>query len=102
MTDTVLVYRGRPITDLAKDELVDAMTWAFQEIEYQRERADRFLNAAALAEPVPEIPTDEELHELLREVERSWSGEPEIDFARAVLARWGNHPESPDSSAQPS
>jgi len=88
MTDTVLTYKGKPITDLTKDELVDAMIWAFQEIEYQRERADRFLNAAALAEPAPQGPTDEELNELFREVERSWSGEPEIDFARAVLARW--------------
>jgi hypothetical protein len=47
MANTVLTYKGKPITDLTKDELVDAMTWAFQEIEYQRERADRLLNAAA-------------------------------------------------------
>lgn len=47
MTDTVLTYRGRPITDLTKDELVDAMTWAFLEIEHQRERADRYLQTAA-------------------------------------------------------
>ena len=89
MADTVLYYKGKPIADLTKDELVDAMTWAFLEIEYQRERADRFLNAAILAAPAPKGPTDEELNELFREVERSWSGEPEIDFARAVLARWG-------------
>ena len=48
MTDTVLTYKGKPITDLTKDELVDALTWAFQEIDYQRERADRYLQAAAL------------------------------------------------------
>jgi hypothetical protein len=48
MTDTVLTYKGKPITDLTKDELVDAMTWAFQEIEYQRQRADRYLQGAAL------------------------------------------------------
>jgi hypothetical protein len=48
MTDTVLTYKGQPITDLTKDELVEALTWAFQEIECQRERADRYLTAAAL------------------------------------------------------
>jgi hypothetical protein len=25
-----------------------------------------------------------------------------VDLARAALARWGNHPVSPDSSTQPS
>jgi len=89
MTDIVLTYKGKPITNLTKDELVDALTWAFQEIEYQRERADRLLNAAALVEAAPEMPTDEQLNDLFREVERSWSGEPELDFARVVLARWG-------------
>ena len=48
MADTVLTYKGRPITDLTKNELVDAMTWAFQEIEYQRERADRYMQIAVL------------------------------------------------------
>ena len=58
---------------------------------------------AALVEPVG--PTDEELSDLW-----SWSAGQDQGpwptqqhcFARAVLARWGNHPESPDSSAQPS
>ena len=48
MTDIVLTYKGHPITELTKDELVDALTWAFSEIAYQRERADRCLQAAAL------------------------------------------------------
>jgi hypothetical protein len=39
-------------------------------------------------------PTDEELYELWEE-----SGFESDRFARAVLARWGNHPGSPDSSA---
>ena len=92
MTNTVLTYKGRPITDLTKNELVDAMTWAFQEIEYLRERADRFLNAAALAQPEPESPTDEELCDLMYEFTiGTGHGErlDEIGFARAALARWG-------------
>lgn len=127
MTDTVLTYKGRPVTDLTKNELVDAMTWAFQEIEYQRERADRLLNAAALAEPEPEGPTDEEILELMPQqmrddlaaAARALAGfDPDnfkaasvfriilnrhsVDHSRAVLSRWGNHPGSPDSSSQPS
>jgi len=52
----------------------------------------------ALAEPEPEGPTDEALDELFTEIDQS--GEPESwrVYARAVLARWGNHPESPGSS----
>jgi hypothetical protein len=54
----------------------------------------------ALAEPEPEEPTDEALDELFTEIDQS--GEPESwrAYARAVLARWGNHPGSPDSSTQ--
>lgn len=56
---------------------------------------------AALAEPESEGPTDEELSDLW-----SWSAGQDQGpwptqqhcFARAVLARWGNHPGSPDSS----
>ena len=48
MTDTVVTYKGQPITDLTKDELIDALTWAFKEIEYQRERADRYLQTTTL------------------------------------------------------
>lgn len=53
---------------------------------------------AALAEPDPEGPTDEELDELFTEIDQS--GEPQSwrTYARAILARWGNHPGSPDSS----
>ena len=48
MADTVLHYKGKPITDMSKDELVDALTWATKEIEYQRERANRYMQIAAL------------------------------------------------------
>jgi hypothetical protein len=70
---------------------------------------------AALAEPEPEGPTDAELLELAEEwpcttgERHDLPGCPEvplfsvfkdelIEFARAVLVRWGNHPGSPDSS----
>ncbi len=57
---------------------------------------------AALAQPEPQGPTDEELWELYDEM----GGVPEdsawcLNYARAVLARWGNHPGSPDSSDGP-
>lgn len=98
MTDTVLTYKGRAITDLTKNELVDAMTWAFQEIEYQRERADRFLNATALAEPESEGPTHEEVCDLMYEFTiGTGHGErlDEIGFAYALLARWGRTAPAP-------
>ena len=81
---------------------------------------------AALAEPEPEGPTDEEIMELMPQQFRDdlatvsrlaahGAGSDvgpglfrvslntgALDFAHAALARWGNHPESPDSSTQPS
>lgn len=81
---------------------------------------------AALAEPELEGPTDEEIMELMPQqmrddlaaAARALSGfDPDnikaasvfriilnrhsVDHARATLARWGNHPVSPDSSTQP-
>lgn len=75
----------------------------------------------------PEDPTDEEIMELMPQqmrddlaaAARALSGfdldntkaasffriilnRHSVDHARAVLARWGNHPGSPDSSTQPS
>ena len=58
---------------------------------------------AALAQPEPEGPTQRQLLQLAAEF---WPEgcEPTqaTAYARAVLARWGNHPGSPDGSAQPS
>lgn len=52
--------------------------------------------------PEPEDPTDEELWELYDEMGGAPEDAPWVrKYARAVLARWGNHPESPDSSTQP-
>ena len=44
---------------------------------------------AALAEPQPEGPTDAEIHALADELLDGDSAS-RVDFARAVLARWGN------------
>ena len=52
---------------------------------------------AALTQPEPEGPTDEELRELWQD---SWDTSEEqgaFQFARAVLARWGDGPAVPDS-----
>lgn len=61
---------------------------------------------AALAEPEPEGPTRDEAAAVYTEVMAAHDcqtlGDMAEHFARAVLARWGNHPGSPDSSTQPS
>jgi hypothetical protein len=58
-----------------------------------------------MAESAEEGPTDEELKHMLYYQFTTSTGHgervDEIGFARAVLARWGNHPESPDSSDGP-
>jgi hypothetical protein len=79
---------------------------------------------ALLAQPEPEVPTDEEIMELMPQQLRddlSHAARVQLGFdnpkaagamriilnryavnhARAALAKWGRHPESPDSSTQP-
>jgi len=46
---------------------------------------------AALAQPEPEGPTDEELEKLWMELIRSRQLGVNLRFARAVLQRWGHH-----------
>ena len=62
------------------------------QFDYQQELKDRA--RAALAEPEPEGPTDEELSKLLYYEFTTSTGHgervDELGFARAVLARWGN------------
>ena len=55
----------------------------------------------ALAEPEPEEPKDSDFHALAFRFAQPCFDFDYIPFARAVLARWGNHPGSPDSSTQP-
>jgi hypothetical protein len=50
---------------------------------------------AALAQPEPQMPTDEELYDLFDWLKDEWQSNNEREFplpvfARAVLARWGN------------
>ena len=52
----------------------------------------------ALAEPEPEGPTRRQLMMLADDMGMASVGDA-AEYARAVLARWGNHPGSPDSSA---
>ena len=64
-----------------------------------------YIARKALAEPEPEGPTDGELLHVFDTACLSEGGmvdEIHLRGLRAVLARWGNHPESPDSSMQPS
>lgn len=76
-----------------------------------------YIARKALAEPEPEGPTTQELKTFAckwwnkfgfvkdkatcRWVLDEIDPDHFADFARAVLARWGNHPGSPDSSTQP-
>lgn len=57
--------------------------------------------------PEPEGPTDEDLVETVRQSMEDcifvsellyYNREPLMQILRAVLTRWGNHPESPDCS----
>jgi hypothetical protein len=63
-----------------------------------------YIARKALAEPEPEAPTDQELNNTYW---KAWHGHFDRTNSvlhavglRAVLARWGNHPASPDSSTQ--
>jgi hypothetical protein len=55
----------------------------------------------ALAEPEPKEPTRRQLMMLADNMGMASVGDA-AEYAHAVLARWGNHPGSPDSSTQPS
>ena len=59
-----------------------SLAWCEDEFSAALDRA-----RAALAEPVAKEPTVMELVELSTEIEEQGLGQ--IDFARAVLARWG-------------
>ena len=89
----------RAMDEIAECEAVD---WSLVKTKPLKMANQSMAEArAGLAEPEPEGPTDDELDELFTEIDQS--GEPESwrAYARAVLARWRNHPESPDSSTQP-
>ena len=73
-------------------ELEEAYAWCIKEYMTAPAEQDALIQRAraALAQPEPEGPTDEELRELWQE---SWDTSEEYGafrFARAVLARWGS------------
>ena len=104
-------------------ELLKAYEILLGELRFDNRLAKRA--RTALAEPESEGPTDEELMNLLplysyedgfydgffqpKSLPSDWGDEDDyiaspkaiLVFARAVLARWGNYPKSPDSSTQP-
>jgi hypothetical protein len=110
-----------------KQLCADLLAWSEKTSSHYYSQPGVIIRArAALAEPEPEGPTDEEIMELMPQqmrddlaaAARALSGfDPDnikaasvfriilnrhaVDHALAVLARWGNHPESPDSSTQP-
>jgi hypothetical protein len=64
-------------------ELEDADGWAYQEALKDQARA-------ALAQPEPVGPTDEELYDYWISTSPEFGCADPVGFARAVLARWGN------------
>jgi hypothetical protein len=75
-----------------KQLCADLLAWSEKTSSHYYSQPGVIIRArAALAEPEPEGPTDEEIMELMPQQMRD-------DLA---AARWGNHPESPDSSTQP-
>jgi hypothetical protein len=94
----------RKLCDELLDELQFQTDWSVAEELKERARA-------ALAEPEPEGSTEVEIASILLAyavvepqvgVSRILHEKHFGNAARAVLARWGNHPGSPDSSTQPS
>jgi hypothetical protein len=73
---------------------VELLEWAERTSSHYYKQADVIVRArAALAQPEPQGPTDEELDELWSRVInlkiRSNEIGPRFPFARAVLQRWG-------------
>ena len=84
-------------------QLLEAYEILLGELRFDNRLAKRA--RAALAEPEPAGPTDEELLQVFDTACLSEGGtvdEIHLRGLHAVLARWGNHPGSPDSSTQPS
>ncbi|NBX48537.1 hypothetical protein EBT25_01125 [bacterium] len=81
-----------------------AALWAWNQ------RATGDLNKPQEAKDESNEPTDEELAKTVKQSMENcifisellyYNREPLMQILRAVLARWGSHPGSPDSSAQP-
>jgi len=84
-----------------KQLCAELLEWAERTSSHYYKQADVIIRArAALAEPEPEWPTDEELKQwysdcadetIIGNAEHYWAFEVPVDFdlVRAVLARWG-------------
>ena len=84
----------------------ELLAWAEKTSSNYYKQADVLLRArAALAEPVAEGPTDDEIHDFIalwwQDFGKGYlpcsSDKP---LVKAALARWGSHPAKPDSSFQ--
>jgi hypothetical protein len=111
-----------------KQLCADLVAWAEKtSAHYYSEPGVLIRARAELTEPEPEPPTDEEImalmpqqmHEDLAAAARALAEQAGtdstrakgvmriilnrhvVDHARAILARWGNHPANPDTSPQP-
>jgi hypothetical protein len=88
MTDRELIDRLLFLAQTAVDQALD-LNYDDPE-DYFIYRELRELKAAALAQPEPQGPTDEELWSVGNDDFRTDCYPPDaIHFARAVLARWG-------------
>ena len=45
-TPMVSMWKGQPIEDLTREELIEALNWCAQEIQEQREDKSRWMKAA--------------------------------------------------------
>jgi hypothetical protein len=84
MTDRELIERLLFLAETAVDQALD-LNYDDPE-DYFIYRELRELKAAALAQPEPQAPTDEELWDLYQDLGSYFSP---TEFARTVLARWG-------------
>jgi hypothetical protein len=87
MTDRELIKRLLFLAQTAVDQALD-LNYDDPE-DYFIYRELRELKAAALAQPEPQGPSDQELDEMFTEVDQGGECQSWRAFARAVLARWG-------------
>jgi hypothetical protein len=90
MTDRELIERLLFLAETAVDQALD-LNYDDPE-DYFIYRELRELKAVVAAQPEPQGPSDQELLRIYQVATPCYQGEEykrELDFARAVLARWG-------------
>jgi hypothetical protein len=90
MTDRELINRLLFLAQTAVDQALD-LNYDDPE-DYFIYRELRELKAAALAQPEPQGPTDEELYDYWISTSPEFGCADPVGFARAALARWGRPP----------